>query len=590
MYSYRITEIGLNDGTRLKTGNLVVIVGPNNAGKSRALRDIVNICAPQQNVNSRPLVVLDADWSLPTTLQDLNDRNKVFIRDEPNGERILRTLDPNLLGERNFSVTGWNDENFKTVLGTRNHFAAIFGAQFIAHLSTQSRLQLVQQTQSPQFRLHRVNVLHNLYWKGRDAEQKIRAAIKAQFDVDIALDFSTLSQMLFRVSRNMQNIPADPREAAELLEKYERLDDQGDGLRSFSGIMAAVVSADRDVFLIDEPEAFLHPPQAYRIGEMLAESASENTQIFVATHSSDVLQGMLAKATTATILRIDRVADINRFKILDQSELQNIIKDPLLQSARVLDGIYYPTALVVEADSDARFYHAALRKVSSKLDVHTVNAQNKQTVARVRAMYKKLGIRSVGLVDFDVLNDKQEFAQHLTEIGLEPDKLEEVREARERIAAFVQKLPARDRMSDAITRLRQLLQELDREIASSSSSDDGNEGAAETALQKVARAYGAILERAKPWNAFKERGRDALDDASRAHFDQIASICRDAGLIINKYGELESMLVDLGIEYTTDKRAWIQRALVLLPNLQVDESRNLWRLMNEVRVALAGTS
>jgi len=38
-------------------------------------------------------------------------------------------------------------------------------------------------------------------------------------------------------------------------------------------------------------------------------------------------------------------------------------------------------------------------------DIHTVNAQNKQTVARVASLYRKLGLRCAGIVDFDVLNE-----------------------------------------------------------------------------------------------------------------------------------------------------------------------------------------
>jgi ABC-type hemin transport system ATPase subunit len=37
-YRYRITKIHFNDGSSPEPGNLVVFVGPNNAGKSRSLR------------------------------------------------------------------------------------------------------------------------------------------------------------------------------------------------------------------------------------------------------------------------------------------------------------------------------------------------------------------------------------------------------------------------------------------------------------------------------------------------------------------------------------------------------------------------
>jgi ABC-type hemin transport system ATPase subunit len=40
MYTYKLTRVGLNNGLKISPGNLTVIIGPNNAGKSRALKDI----------------------------------------------------------------------------------------------------------------------------------------------------------------------------------------------------------------------------------------------------------------------------------------------------------------------------------------------------------------------------------------------------------------------------------------------------------------------------------------------------------------------------------------------------------------------
>ena len=126
----------------------------------------------------------------------------------------------------------------------------------------------------------------------------------------------------------------------------------------------------------------------------------------------------LRRSSEATIVRLDRVGEKNSFRVLDRAVLKSIAVDPLLQSARVLDGIFYPAAMVVEADSDARFYHAASHKLSPKADIHTVNAQNKQTVARVASLYRKLGLRCAGIVDFDVINDRGEFASHLDALGM----------------------------------------------------------------------------------------------------------------------------------------------------------------------------
>ncbi len=49
------------------------------------------------------------------------------------------------------------------------------------------------------------------------------------------------------------------------------MQDQGDGVKSFIGILISVMAAPFFFLLIDEPDAFLHPPQALLMGAMLAE-------------------------------------------------------------------------------------------------------------------------------------------------------------------------------------------------------------------------------------------------------------------------------------------------------------------------------
>ena len=69
---------------------------------------------------------------------------------------------------------------------------------------------------------------------------------------------------------------------------------------------------------IDEPEAFLHPPQAEMIGNAICELKSDNSQVFVATHDSNVLKGFLssAHAQNVTVVRVERDGDKNPISVL----------------------------------------------------------------------------------------------------------------------------------------------------------------------------------------------------------------------------------------------------------------------------------
>ena len=52
-------------------------------------------------------------------------------------------------------------------------------------------------------------------------------------------------------------------------------------------MISAIVSNKKPVFLLDEPEAFLHPPQALQLGEIISGLVEPSQQIFIATHSAD---------------------------------------------------------------------------------------------------------------------------------------------------------------------------------------------------------------------------------------------------------------------------------------------------------------
>ncbi len=78
-----------------------------------------------------------------------------------------------------------------------------------------------------------------------------------------------------------------------------------DGVQAYTGLVAAVMSLPHRILLIDEPEAFLHPPLAKRLGRDLADLATErDASLVVATHSADFLMGCLEANPNVVIVRL----------------------------------------------------------------------------------------------------------------------------------------------------------------------------------------------------------------------------------------------------------------------------------------------
>lgn len=294
-----------------------------------------------------------------------------------------------------------------------------FGPGLITFITTEHRLQLIKESASSDHDYAAANLLQSLYNAGSETERAIADEVAAVFRGQrIKLDYTTLTRLRLKVSKDFSDVPADPRDGKGAMRSRPALDNQGDGIRSFTGMVVALKTANRPLILIDEPEAFLHPPQAYAMGRLIASEAVSGRQIMVATHSTDVLRGVLSVTETPEIIRVDRIDNVNTFARLTRDTLTSILNDPLLSSARVLDALFYPSAIVTEADADSRLFHSAIQKAHPEAGCHFVNASNKQTVTTIMSIYTKLGVRRAGIVDFDILRKSDEWLEALKAIGL----------------------------------------------------------------------------------------------------------------------------------------------------------------------------
>lgn len=567
----------------------MVVIGPNSVGKSQLLKDIAAILCGK-NVHKKSIVVKDVSWSLPENIEVLRRCYEVDCRvADDRGNLAFRNLAPELVTES--VVTHGAVEEWPKYFGdhiksdrSKMFFPQYFGSAMFAFLTTETRLNLVKESASASHEKRISTLLQNLYNCGRETEREVRKRVKQVFGQEVGLDFTALQRLKLRVGSDFDSLPPDPRDARARMEDFEKLDEQGDGIRAFVGLVVAMVSVKRSVFLIDEPELFLHPPQAFQAGGFIAEMAGQKRQVIVTTHSTDVLRGILSRTREVTIVRVDRIGDENAFSRLDPSRLKELVANPLLSAARVLDGLFYPAAIVVEGDADARFYFAAANKRDSNIDMYIVNAGNKQTVSSILALYREMGIRCAGIVDFDVLNEHAELKKHLTLLCFPPADATSVLSAREKIANSLGETPVDDRLEKVRKDLTELV---DKISAVQLSSDADSPAAKEKILRTLKSRFGELVDTKKKWSALKKEGRNALPLHLQDLFDRIWEICAESGFFINACGELESTLSEHGAPWTNDKQEWIRKALVLLPRLEVDDKIYPWKLVKAVQEYLA---
>ena len=520
MYAYRLSKVTFNDGTELRPGKLTIVCGPNNVGKSRILKDIAVISS--SSAPPPTVLVREVEHALPESLDELRQAYSFHRYFENQGWRG-RCLAPNLCSEWSFSGGGVWPDDYASIISRRDQrrertFASNFGSDLLAHLTTEHRLQLVKESPSASHEHEVSNLLQTLYEGGARAEKLVRNEVERAFARQVALDFSAPRTLVMRVGADFSELPPDPREAKQVLMRHEKLDDQGDGLRAFVGIVVAILAVNRGVFLIDEPETFLHPPQAFRIGQFLATHANDSRQLVIATHSVDFLRGVLNQTRDVTVIRVDRTDDQNSFRRLEPTTLERLATDPLLSSARVLDGLFYTGAVVVEADRDARFYQAVFKKRFPDVDLHFVNADNKQTVPKIVRLYRDLGVRCSGIVDFDALNDARDFESMLDVLAMDERNKRAALALRGKIGAEAKEVTAEERFAAAASKIEVLSIEAQ---ACATNLKDG----LTPFLSGLDGKCRDIVEGAKGWRELKQKGICALCESAEDEFWKLYHLC-----------------------------------------------------------------
>lgn len=572
MFQYRITDIEFKDDSRLPIGNLTVVVGPNNSGKSRFLKDIAALCTEE---NPQTVVVKSVRHTLPHTLEELQESYGIAPERDDHGNYYIKGFRPDLGGLYSLHIGGsnWEETANRIISGfeqdpwNRKQFATWFGHRFITRLTTEDRLLLTKQKP----RTDSGSVLAQLYDQAKAAEQTLTRWVFEAFGVHIRLDYSDKADFLLRISSSFEGIPEDPREAQPIFRAHSKLDDQGDGLRSFVATALALIVNKRPVLLLDEPEAFLHPPQAMALGQIIADVAQEGHQVVVATHSVDVLRGILSRRSDIGLVRMSRNAGTAKATVMDAAEVGRIATDPMLSSTRVLDGMFYRGVVVVEADSDSVFYQRVATKVRSGDEIHYVHAHNKQTLAKVSGPYRKMGIPVAVVPDFDVLRDKRELRALLK--AIQAERTEEMLEHQEVIRSEIEGQPISARLADLRTAVEKALEQ--------TPIDATTMGEAE-ALSDIKRRLKRALEESDAWSPYKRRGTAELTPRGKKSFEHINNDGRSIGLFIVPVGELESWLVEFGIERLSNKSTWIVNALAKLAELELPADSALATFVRDI--------
>lgn len=535
-----LSEIDFNDDTkidRINKNDIVIFVGPNNVGKSQTLKDIYNGLADQ------PSTILKRIH--PYKWGNIN-KIKELIKDIGSYNRQMNQY---------YVMGGYiNFDNIEYTMGEACENHRDLRDLFVCDLNTETRLSVCHPAESITPNDSKTHPIHYLAFSP-EVRKKFSKYFNMAFHKKIVPNIwygkeipLVVTDKMIQLKKEDFNDETERTEAyaAELM-KYPMAHEQGDGVKSFIGILLYLILDFYKVYLIDEPEAFLHPPQAKIMGQMIGELTQGNKQVFISTHSEQLIHGLLDTAPDRVkIVRVTREKNQNHVFVLNAIDIERVWSDPILKYSNVLEGLFFKNVVLCESDSDCRFYAIIndflQRENGNYADTFFSYSGGKQRVPVVMKALSSLGVDTKVIVDIDVLNTKPTFEKICRSCHIDWSSISE---------DYQVLYDEINRQSEMSARPKdEILTKIDKITKQSPESKYYSE----VEVHQIKE----MLKGKSPWNALKRYGKEAIPSGPSVQaFKRINEVTKKHNLFIVPVGELECFVKDVN----THGPRWVNAVL-----------------------------
>lgn len=539
-YGGYVSRITFNNGRNLdvSSSDIVVFVGPNNVGKSQTLKDIYQLCL---NKNDNSIVVSDVDIkkdnsSIKPYLEKFSSISENGINKHYNG-----------LGYSIYYgvLNSWGSSE---KLGELRNF-------LVGYLTTLNRLTICEPAQNIRRDEPYQSPIHYAAFK-EEYQKKLSDYFQRAFGSHIIPNqlFGSIIPLSMgediKITGNGLSGSSMVYSYGDTLASYPQVQNQGDGIKSFVGIILYLMIDHYRTFLIDEPESFLHPPQAKIMGEIIGQSLSDHQQAFISTHSEDVVKGLLEVCPERVkMIRITRTESMNDFSILGNDNFKKIWGDPLLRHSNIMASLFHKTVVLCESDSDCRLYSIIDGYLKQKegyfSETMFIHCGGKQRMAKIVSSLKELNIDVKLVPDLDVLNNKTIFKAITDSFGISWDTISkdyEILISNLSNKKAIKRLDAKVAIEEILNRSN------DTELSDKESSEIEN-----------------VVKKKSVWHDLKKTGIRGFPhgDAFSA-FQRMNSVLVRNGIHVVLVGQLESFIPAIG----EHGPKWINTVLEKYPDLE----------------------
>lgn len=540
-YGGYISKIIFNNGEQLNIAenDIVIFVGPNNAGKSQSLKDIYQLSS-----KSLPTVVISK-----VEIKKYNSPISNILKKIASPQEHGTYTSYSVLG-KSMIIFAQTDRDFP-----KDQYFGDFRDLFVVNLDTSARLTICNPPQNIRRDAPKTHPIHYAAF-----DSKYRKWLSDNFKMAFQIELTPNTQygsiiplcigQPVHLGDEFEDEQARLEKYAEVLSSYKQVQNQGDGIKSFTGILLYLMLDYYNTYLIDEPESFLHPPQARIMGQIIGQTLTSDQQAFISTHSEEIIKGLLEVCPERIkIVRITRHEDVNYFSILNNKDFNEVWNDPLLRYSNIMSSLFHKTVVLCESDSDCRMYSIIEKHIKQNNQTYSetlfIHCGGKHRMAKIVNALRALKINVKLIADIDVLNDENVFSGIVQAFDIDYATL---KSDYNNIVSNLHSSKERINRNAAKAALNQIL-------------DSSTNAELSTRELKDIRE---IISTTSKWDGIKKSGIAALPPGNAtASFRKIDQLLRRNSIFIVPVGELECFIKDVG-GHGPD---WVNRVIETYTNL-----------------------
>ena len=396
----------------LPASGITVFVGPNNSGKSLVLREVES--AMMVHPFPAGLLILkdyEVRWQSRSEIDHfLANAKGPEQPNQPEGHVSIARLNPN----GGLEHTMLNLDGLYSIAEAKTDkrwFATQFLKYGVIRLDGRSRFNLTNDQSAGDILNPAQNIIGKLF-QDESARGSARALIYDAFRLNLIVDPTNLGTFRLRLTPEtaLSDEQSLNQDARAFHSRATHIKEASDGVQAYVGIITAVVAGEYHTILMDEPEAFLHPPLARKLGRQLAGLAmSRSGSLLASTHSADFLLGCIQGSQDVRVVRLEYQNGKSKGRLVDSNKLRSLFQNPLMRSTNATSALFYDGVIVTESDNDRAFYSEIYYRLSEEEpdlpSILFVNAQNKQTIKDVVGPLRQFGVPAAAISDIDILKD-----------------------------------------------------------------------------------------------------------------------------------------------------------------------------------------